>query len=380
MFQSRRNFIKAFSLGSIVAPLSALTGCSHQRFYNPDQDILFGAGRYSQNGTIKHVLSAVNIQQNANQQIALDFLAHGIVIDPKNKKRLLVFEKLGAGAAEIDLDSLSVTRKLNNDDGKHYCGHGVFNQSGDTLYCTQISPQNKQCIISIRDGRSLAVVGEFPSFGEAPQHCQLIDDGATMVILNTGGESAKNLAPSITYVDIQSQQLKQRIVLTDQQISSGLVKIANDGSLVVASSPKTNAEIVASGISIGSVQQPMSLLSQPEFVIKQIAGEALSLVIDEQRNIVAATHPNGNMVTFWSLEKRELIKAISVPNPRGITLSLDGKSYIVSYQENSSLVHIGSRDLIADTASIVQPSYITGSYLYNWSKILTEIMPTDVYN
>lgn len=387
MPQNRRNFLKFISLGCIAAPLSSLSGCTHQKFYNPDQDIVLGAGRYTQNATLKHVLAIVNMQQNAKQQIAMDFLAHGILIDPKDKKRLVVFERFGTNAAEIDLNNHRVSKKISSSKQQNFCGHGVFNETGSTLYCTQISQQNNNGIIRMLDGRSLDAVGEFPSHGENPYHCKLVDNGATMVVLNIGSTDTKNSAPSITYIDIQSQQLKQTIPLSGQLLSSGSIKIANNGNLVVASSPidtspsidKNATKTPNSGVSIRINQQAITLMSQPEAVIQQMAGQALSIAIDNKRNIAAVTHPEGNMVTFWSLENVTLIKAMSVAQPRGITLSLDGRSFIVSYDRNSRLVQINSKDLTADTRSVIQPSYITGTHLYNWSRILTEIMPANVY-
>ncbi len=120
-------------------------------------------------------------------------------------------------------------------------------------------------------------------------------------------------------------------------------------------------------------------MSQPEVVINKMTGEALSVAIDNRHNIAAVTHPDGNMVTFWSVDKRELLKAMSVPKPRGVTLSLDEKSFIISYDINTSIVLVSTKDLVASTDSIMQPTYISGSHIYNWSKTLTEIMPTDIY-
>jgi len=70
---------------------------------------------------------------------------------------------------------------------------------------------------------------------------------------------------------------------------------------------------------------------------------------------------------------------MSVPKPRGVTLSLDEKSFIVSYGVNTSMVLIDTKSLEASTDSILQPTYISGSHIYNWSKTLTEIMPTNIY-
>ncbi|PCJ87655.1 MAG: hypothetical protein COA54_04995 [Thiotrichaceae bacterium] len=381
MSLNRRHFLKYLSLGCATPTLTGLMGCTHQKFYNPDQDIILGGGSYQQDDILKYVLAIANLQKKDKQLIDMDFLAHGIIIDPNDKKRLLVFEKNGPGAAEIDLSNLSVSKKIAPSKDKHFYGHGTFNQAGDTLYCTETNLNNQKGALVIRDAHDFNVLGEFPTYGENPHECQLIDDGATLLVTHAGSVSKTNSAPSVTYIDVASKKLKERINLANEPLTTAHTGIANDGSLVVASTPGEGLEKThTGGVSIRSGNQPILSMTQPEVVINQMNGEALSVIIDNNRRIAAVTHPKGNMVTFWSIDKRELLKAMSVPKPAGVTLSLDEKSFIVSYGVNTSLILINTKDLNARTDSIFQPTYLSGSHIYNWSKILTEIMPTNVYS
>lgn len=380
MSLNRRNFLKLLGLGSLTPSLTTLTSCTHQRFYNPDHDIILGGGRFKKNDELKHVLAVINLQQKENHLVDMEFLAHGITIDPNDKKRLIVLEKNGAAAVEIDLNTHTVSNKIVTSKEKYFCGHGVFNKSGDTLFCTETYVSSHQGIIAIRDSRSFEVLGEFPTYGENPHECQLIDDGATLVTTNAGSESSGSAEPCVTYIDVQSQKLIERVTLTNEQLNTGHIGIAKDGSLIIASAPRKGLEKThTGGVSIRSGNQKMLSMTKPEVVINQMTGEALSVIVDNEHNIAAVTHPDGNMVTFWSVDKRELLKAMSVPKPRGITLSLDGKSFIISYDINTSIVLVNTKDLTASTDSIMQPTYTSGSHIYNWSKTLTEIMPTDVY-
>lgn len=379
MSLNRRNFLKFISLGCITSSVT-LSGCTHQRFYNPDQDIILGGGRFKQNDKMRHVLAAVNLQQKEHQLVDLDFLAHGIIIDPNDKKRLLAFERNGAAAAEIDLNNHTLTKEIKTTEDKYFCGHGVFNKTGDTLFTTETYLNNHRGIIAIRDGGNFDILDEFPTYGENPHECQLTDDAATLVVSNAGSTSIDNSQPSVTYIDVQSQKLIERVTLTNQQLNAGHIGIADDGSLIVASAPRKGLEKThTGGVSIRSCNREMLSMTHPEVVIDQMTGEALSVIIDNKHDIAAVTHPDGNMVTFWSVGKRELLKAMSVPKPRGITLSLDEKSFIISYDINTSMILVSTKDLSARTESIIQPTYISGSHIYNWSKTLTEIMPTNVY-
>ncbi len=380
MSLNRRDFIKLLTMGCMTPTLATLAGCTHQRFYNPDQDIILGGGRFKQNDELKHVLAVINLQQKDKHLVDMDFLAHGIIIDPNDKRRLIVFEKTGTSAAEIDLNTHTVSNKIEISKEKQFDGHGVFNKTGDKLFCTETYISSHKGSIAIRDSHSFKVLGEFPTYGENPHECQLVDDGATIVVTNTGSENAGSSEPSITYIDIQSQKLIEQVTLNNQQLNTGHFDIAKDGSLIVASAPKKGLDKTHSGgVSIRGGNQEMLSMTQPKAVIDQMTGEALSVIVDNKHNIAAVTHPDGNMVTFWSIDKRELLKALSVPKPRGLTLSLDGKSFIVSYDTNTSIVLVNTKNLNARTDSIMQPTYTSGSHIYNWSKTLTEIMPANVY-
>ncbi len=379
-FLNRRHFLKFISLGFFSTSFS-LTACTHKKFYNPDQDIILGGGRFKQNDKLRHVLAIANLQQKETQLIDLDFLAHGIIIDPNNKKRLLSFEKNGRFAVEINLDQNLVTKKIPVVNNKIFSGHGAFNKTGEILYTAEMHTDNRQGFISIRDGGNFETISEISSFGNNPHDCQLIDDGATLVVSNAGDVNIKNARPSVVYINTKTQKLVERIILGNQQLNAGHIGIADNGNLIISSAPHSNTinKATIGGVSIRSNNQSVLSMTQPEAVIKQMKGEALSIAIDNKHNIAAVTHPDANLVTFWSIEKKALVKAMSVPKPQGITMTLDEKNFIISYANNSSIVQIGTQNLIANANSIMQPSYISGEHIYNWSKILTQIMPTNIY-
>jgi hypothetical protein len=385
MYLKRRDVLKVISLAGVASPLGLLSSCSHQKFYNPDQDIIFGGGKFKQNDAIRQVIAITNIQQQDKRLIDIDFLAHGIIIDPNDKNRLLAFEKNGSNAVVVNLTSNSSTQRIAISQDKKFNGHATFDKTGSRLYCTETYLENEKGFISIQDGKSLQIIGEFPSYGENPHQCQLIDNDTILVVTNTGSVNAKNPQASITYIDVQSEKLIERVTLDNQQLNAGHFEITDDGSLIVASAPREGIEPSQEdkglgGVSIRSKNRAILTMTQPEVVIDQLRGEALGIVIDEKHKMAAITHPDANMLTFWSIEKRQLIKAMSIPNPRGITLSIDGRSFIISYNFDTSVVRVNTKNLSANPDSIIQPSYISGEHLYNWSRTLTQIMPSNVYS
>jgi hypothetical protein len=351
------------------------------RFYDTSQDIITGGGKYVANGKQQFVLALINLQRNERKLVKLDFLAHGIIIDPNDNRRLLVFEKIGPGAAEIDLNTHTVSRRITTHSKRFFYGHGAFNRQGDTVYCTETYLDNHKGIINIRNGKTMDVLGEFPTYGENPHECQLLSDGTTLVVTNAGSAGVKNSQPSVTYIDSKSQQLLERVTLTNEQINTGHLSIGDDGSLVVASAPADGLDRKSNGgVSIRSGKHDMLSMVEPGAVVNRMTGEALSVIIDDTSNTAAVTHPDGNMVTFWSVSDRKLLKVLNIKKPRGVTIALDGKSFIISYDADTRMRLVDIETLQTKTSEILQPTYISGSHIYNWSRELAEMQRSNPYS
>lgn len=375
---NRRDFLKLSSSAYLAAQSMLLTGCTHKKFYNPDQDIILGGGQFKKHSETHHILAIANLHQKETQLVELDFLPHDILIDPKNKMRLLTFEEDGINAAEIDLNSHIVSKALSTSGDRVFNGHGTFNRSGDLIFCTESNTNNHQGSVTVRDASTLKVLDQFSSYGLKPHQCQLTNNEQTLVVSNTGINNVKNSPATIAYIDVQNKKLQEVVTLSKKTLNTGHFSITKDDSLVVASAPVANHK--TGGVSIRHKQQPVVTMTQPEVIINQLTGEALSISIDERHNIAAITHPNANLITFWSIDKAELVKAISVPNPRGISLSLSEKHYIVSYGIETNAILINTKELTADTDSIMQSVYSSGEHIINWSRTLTEIMPGEIYS
>jgi len=66
-----------------------------------------------------------------------------------------------------------------------------------------------------------------------------------------------------------------------------------------------------------------------------------------------------------------LIKQISLNvlhHIRGVVLSTDGKSFIITYGKQASLIKINVNTLLPITNSEIQSTFISGSHLYNISR------------
>lgn len=339
------------------------------------RDIMVGGGQYRSPKDPQgdhFALSVVDLENKTHRLIELTFLAHGVALDPRRPGRIAVCEKIGPGAAMIDLERFEVVSPIGTTDDRLFYGHCAFSRDGSRLYATETYKDTSEGAIVIRDAYTLEVIGEFPSFGANPHECLLIDDGKTMVVTNGGGDQYGS-TPNVAYIDVEKQTLLRQETLTNRALNTGHLAIAEDGSLVVVSAPRLGAkDPLIGGVSIQPHGKKMRSLSSPKKVVSQMFGEALSVMIREQRAVV--THPDGEMVTFWEIPNRHFTKSLKLPKPRGVSMTGDGSRYVISFGQDASLVQVDAQTLEPINDSLHRGSFITGSHLYNWSELARPLL------
>ena len=369
MQMNRRDF--AFSSLAL-----ALAGCAENSSGTKTPNIILGGGKYQDldSNAIRYVLSVVNLGDGQRNLTDMTFLPHGIHRHPTDPYRLAVFEKIGPGACEFNLATNSIVRTIPQVDKRYFYGHGVYAADGATLLATETQLDTKDGVIAIRASDDLSYLGEFPSYGKEPHECKLIDGGKTLVVTNGGGDLSGD-APCVTYIDIASQKLIEKVRLTNARLNTGHLAVNKDGSLVVVSAPRSGLGAQhLGGVSIRPMGAEIESIANPQNITGRMQGEALSVTVHETAGLAAVTHPDGNMVTFWSLRDRALVKVVELPKPRGVEITSDQQKFIVSYGDEANLVSIPVASLKPDSTSIIAGSYITGSHIYNWSREMTEIL------
>lgn len=379
---NRRNFLKAIS-ASLIG--SSIVACTHKKFFNPDEDILLAGGRLQDENKQQNLLAIINLTQREKRLIETPFLPHGIYIHPGNKYRVFCFEKNGNNTCEIDLQTQRVVRSLQTEQGQVFSGHASFSHDGKSIYCIESNTATLQGSITIRDTETFDINRQLPTLGLSPHDCQLSKDNI-LTVSNTGRSESGFHMPSLVSIDMTTEKLTERIKLdTDDSVQTklncGHFKITDTNDLVIASAPVNNEnKALSGGVSIRRQNETVSTMKEPEVVIKRMTGEALGIEINQQLSIAAITHPEANLLSFWSIKDKKIIKAYGFENPRGLSQTLDEKYFIVSYGEQPAMAKISSKELEPQADSIVQPTLASGEHMINWSKSLREIMPTRIYD
>lgn len=311
-------------------------------------------------GAAYFFLDVLDLDSSASRRIAVSFLPHGFAQDPTRLERAVLFEKKGPGGAVVHLDTLSVEGTITPSRGCRFYGHGSFSADGAKVFVIEAEEGSERGRISIRDAATLDVVGDFPSHGSAPHDCVLVDEGRTLVVTNGGGRVGTSDMPCVTFVDVQTGALKERLGIPNSEINAGHLAMGPDGSLAVSSAPRTGLPETTSagGVSVrAGATERLTTLRKPTDVTRRMLGESLSVALHPS-GVAAVTNPHGSLLTFWSVKEKRLLRSVDVAKPRGVVVSRDGDRFIVACEADATV-------RIADASSLewtTHPAYPRGLF------------------
>lgn len=333
--------------------------------------VILGSLRGLVKGSTQKVFSLelIDLDLERRGSIELRFFAHGLAFDPTDGHRALLFEKKGPGACEVHLAHGQVVRPMATTKERAFYGHGAFSADGQVVFVTESVLATHQGLVSIRDGRTLAPLGEFPTYGTNPHDCQLIDGGRTLVVTNGGGAFPDGDAPSVTLIDVKSQKLLERLTFDEPRINAGHVIVSKQRALAVVSAPREKLPAMDPGaISLRAPGKKLVTMREPREVTGAMRGETLSLSLHEPSGIVAATNPDGNQLSFWDLGQQRLRTSVTLERARGVTQTLDGAHFVVSHGlAVAGLTFFSTYDLAEAPALAVDDTGLAGSHLYTWA-------------
>jgi hypothetical protein len=332
---------------------------------------IVGPGRFvdTRTGQMSFVLCLFDLDHETSRTVDMTFFGHGLALHPKEPWRAVMFEKKGPGACELDLRAGRVVRPVTTPAGRAFYGHGAFSRDAQLLYATENQLDTREGLIAVRDAKTLVELGRFPTYGKSPHDCRLIDDGRTLAITNGGGRIDEDSPPSVTFVDVQSEKLQEKLVFDTPRINAGHLALTRGRDLVASSAPRDGLPTSAlGGVTMRVGGGPFVTLKEPQDVTARMVGESLSLCIEEKTGVVGVTNPDGNIVTFWDLAQKRFVKKLDLPAPRGITQTLDGEHLVVSYGAGT-LTLLDPRRLEPVPERRVEKSMLSGSHIVAWEDV-----------
>jgi hypothetical protein len=368
---TRRTVLQGAVAAALEAAAMAALGCT--RATQTRRGTVLGHGRFldKDTGRTTYLLALFDLDRAGTRTVPMDFFGHGFAPDPRAARRGVIFEKKGPGCCEVDLVDGRVVRSIAAADGRAFYGHGAFSRDGALLFATENKLDTKEGLIAVRDGRTFRELGQFPTYGKSPHDCQLVDGGKTLAITNGGGkfDDASALgAPSVTFVEVDSARLLEKLTFETPRINAGHLVVTGKRDVATISAPREGLPTTdPGGITLRSGHGPFRTLAEPKDVVSRMVGETLSLCIDDRSSVVGATNPDGNLVTFWDVASGRFVKQLDLPAPRGLTKTLDGEYFVLSYgRESGTLTFVSPQTLEPVAVGRVDRAPVSGSHLFTW--------------
>ena len=332
---SRRGFLIASGFGLVGLP-----AFFQMRFpWHSAREQFFLTSRNDDAG--KNYIAAVDIQGQMRFEIPVGARCHGVTVDPQRPHRAVIFPRRpGYLAYAVDFKLGQVTDTFHCGEGRYFYGHGCFSGDGSLLFATENDYEKERGVIAVRDGKTLQLIGEFPSFGVGPHEVTPSVDGKTLVVANggilerpeTGREklNVSSMDPSLAYVDIASGSLLGEFRTGNHFLGMRHLSVSPDGTVAVAIQNEGPVDVATPLLAIHRPGEDLRLLHAPESVLRSMNHFGLSVCMDPQTSIVGLTCPKGNVVVFWDAKSGEYLRTLNIVDASGITLSHDAGSFLIT--------------------------------------------------
>jgi len=287
-----------------------------------DQEQLFAAARKHLNGDYSAALFSLSGDVRA---IPLPERGHDVAVRPYTQDVVVFARRPGNFAVRFCPDKNKKPLFFYARPGRHFYGHGIFSADGRLLYTTENDFEAGQGIIGVWDATdNYRWIGEFQSYGIGPHDLALLDDGLTLVVANGGTEThpetgrqilnLAEMAPSLVYINAQTGDLIERAELpkSRHQLSIRHLSVANHNRVVFGCQYKGPAQHIQPLIGLHDRGGQIRLAHGPQDVLVGLKNYIGSVGVDRSGEIVAASSPRGNIITFWAasdgryLGKRDL--------------------------------------------------------------------------
>ncbi len=328
---SRRTFVAA--AGLVAAGVGFAGWRRRQR-----QPLFLSA--HHDHGERPHV-GAFDARGRLRFRLPIDLRAHAAVVHPMRRDdAIIIARRPGNLLYEIDLDRGAIRRVVHSVANRHFYGHGVYSPDGRYLYTTENDFENGVGVIGVRDGETLATVGEMPSHGVGPHELVFLADGQTLVVANGGIRTHPDLpreklnvptmAPSLAYLAASSGALQAAYTLENHFLSIRHLAVGGDDLIGIALQHEGSREAAVPLVGFQRSGQPIALATAPEPLLRRLNHYTGSICLHPDTGIGAVACPRGGQVTFWDSATARFVASLPIRDAGGISLSVDGEAFVVT--------------------------------------------------
>ena len=367
---SRRLFLR---LG-LLAGAGAAGFFAFRSWHKPSTKSTLVVGALRSKDPKSHYIGLIEPSFGQVNRIPVRFAGHGFARNPLQPNLMIMFpHEQSPEACEFDLSSKAVTRYFSSSPLHHFYGHGTFSSDGKVLFSTENDYEGEHGKITMRDARSLELIGEFPSFGVDPHEMIFLPDGHTVAIANGGlktdprvdkGEVALGpVQSSLVFVDIATRALVKKIEIDNTMLSFRHLSLLPGDEVAVAIQDKGFGSGPGSLLYKSVDQEKVAAFEFPNDLRAKAKHHSLSVAtIDNE--VVVLTSPNGNLVTLWDAESGRMLAEQTVPRASGVAVTGADEITVTSHTGSAFILEARSLKILREIPPI-EPELNWGSHLYS---------------
>lgn len=261
--------------------------------------------------------------------IETSFEPHSFYQNPNNTSEFFVFVKEGKQSALVSLIENTPPVYFEATPNSLFYGHGQLSLDGSVFFASERMLNGKGRIV-VRDANTLEVkkIYALPGFG--PHDLFLKDEGKTLAVVmeNYVHSLGKFSTSEILFLDAETGDVLNRSTLDHENLSLGHLSISRDGTVfgLMHDPDKISNRPLAYGISGDTLKSTDS----SEQMERELMGQALSLVIDEDRRMVAVTYPDDHQFMIWDTSSKKRLFQTAEIKAVGVSLASDKSGFVVT--------------------------------------------------
>lgn len=296
-------------------------------------------------GDGRFVLAGLDLAGQMRFTIPLPTRGHAAAAHPSRPVAVAFARRPGVYAIVLECVNGRQIARMDAPEGRHFYGHGVFSQDGNTLFTTENAYETGAGMIGIWDvTNGYRRIGEFPSNGIGPHEVLRLPGTDILVVANGGirthpetGRAKLNLdtmRPNLSYIAPNGAVLDV-VTLAQHQSSIRHIAVRPDGLLGMAMQWQGRMTDVPPLLATHRMHSPARLMAAPPAQHRWLKGYGGSVAFSQDATRIGITSPRGGIAQFFDLETGTLHAEIKAPDICGLAphpggfLATDGHGNVI---------------------------------------------------
>lgn len=249
-------------------------------------------------------------------RIPLPARGHAACAHPTAPEAVAFARRPGTYALVIDCVSGAVTHRIEAPKGRHFNGHGIYLNDGDTLCTPENDFENRRGVIGFWSRKAgFKRIGEMLTDGVGPHDMKRLPNSDVLVVANGGilthpdhGRDKLNLdvmRPNLTYLEPLGGILEQ--VELDAELHQNSIRhldVHPDGTVAFAMQWQGDLAETVPLLGLHRRGGDVQLLEAPMGLQMAMNGYAGSVSYNGSGDTLAITSPRGGQVHFYAADGR----------------------------------------------------------------------------